>query len=203
MIATPKVEPTTRSESWSARVWRLSWLTVVAATFIASAGWWFLAPGGFRISHPRFWANTAAPIVGMGLSVSALAAFRVGASPVLRWLLSVWPPALMGTAVAGRMLFPITLSRLWLVPLAGAFIMGVSLWPLWRTAGRRSRIGSLVLDLCMASTAAGLVWTQCPPPARTRPSDRNPVALTEKPESSGTPDTGILRLGSETTIHSV
>ena len=187
-------------ESLLTRVWRLFWLAVLVAHVVLSGAWWWLEPGGFGVAHPRFWANNVAPIFGLGLSIGSLAALRVESRRALRWLLPVWPAAWAGSALAGRLLFPITLGQLWLVPLASSVVMGLATFPLWRGAGRRTRAGGLGLGLCAASLAAGLVWTQQPSLPRTRPSDSNLVEPTPVEGMRPTLDTGTIRLGPDTMV---
>jgi hypothetical protein len=109
-----KEEPVAKTDSrgsWPARVWRLFWLTVLVGHVVLSGAWWWLEPGGFGVRHLRFWANSVAPIFGLGLSIGSLVALRLGSRRALRWLLPVWPAAWAGAALAGRLLFPITLGH--------------------------------------------------------------------------------------------
>ncbi len=153
----------------AARVWRLFWLVVLVAHGFLAVGWWWLEPGGFHVGHPRFWVNRVAPLCGLGLVIGSLAGLRVGSAKALRWFLPIWPGAWAGAAVAARVLFPITLSELWLIPLAGAAAMGVAAVSPWRRAGRRGWTGALAVALCAAAAGAGLVWTQRPSEASTHP----------------------------------
>ena len=199
-----KEEPDAKTgprETWPARVWRLFWLTVLVGHVVLSGAWWWLEPGGFRVGHPRFWANSVAPIFGLALSLGSLAALRFESWWVLRLLLSVWPAAWAGSALAGRLVFPITLGYLWLIPLAGSVVMGLATFPLWRGSGRRAWAGGLGLALCAASVAAGLVWTQRPPPPHTRPSQSNLVEPTSVEGTKPTHKTGTIRLGFDTVVH--
>lgn len=199
-----KEEPdvqTNSKEPLPARLWRLFWLTVLVGHVILSGAWWWLEPGGFGVRHPRFWANDVAPIVGLGLSIGSLAALRVESGRMLRWLLPIWPAAWAGSALAGRLLFPITLGQLWLIPLAGSVVMGLAAFPLWRGSGRRAWAGGLGLALCAASVAAGLVWTQYPPVPRTRPGTH--AILVEPAPAAGMKsnrDSGTIRLGPDTMV---
>jgi hypothetical protein len=184
-----------------ARVWRLFWLTVLVGHVILSGGWWWLEPGGFGVRHPRFWANDVAPIFGLAFSISSLAALRLESDRALRWLLLVWPAAWAGSAVAARLLFPITFGQLWLIPFAGSVVMGLATIPLWRSVGRRTLAGGLGLGLCAASAAAGLVWTQFPPSPRTRPSLHAKVVEPELAEGTKLSlNAGAIRLGSDAMV---
>ena len=64
-MTAPPHTPAEFTESWLARAGRLCWLTVVVATVLFWAAWWFLMPGGFETNHPRFWANSVAPVIGL------------------------------------------------------------------------------------------------------------------------------------------
>jgi hypothetical protein len=200
MSATPQISPAS-NEPLTSRAWRLSWLTVSVTTVLASAGWWFLEPGGFRFDHPRFWANTVAPIVGLGVSLATLTALKVESKTALQWLLPVWPAACLGAAVAGRLLFPITLNRFWLVPFAASALMGLAVLPSWRGVGMRARAGGLGLALVVAIMAAGLVRTQYPPIPRTRPSPANDKITSPGPPAPPAPEIGLVRLGLGTVVH--
>jgi hypothetical protein len=200
MSATPQI-PSSSQESFAARIWRLSWLLIVVATVLASIGWWFMQPGGFGIDHPRFWPNTVAPIGGLGVSLAALAALKVSARTALKWLLPAWPAACLGVAVAGRLLFPITLGGFWLIPLAGSVLMSLALLPRWRGASRRAWAGGLGLGVCIVLSGAGLVRTQYPPTPRTRPIEPNLVTTRSELAVQSTPDIGLVRLGRGTVVH--
>ena len=75
-----KEEPGTKPilELLPARLWRLFWLTVLVGHVVLGGAWWWLEPGGFGVRHPRFWANSVAPIVGLGLSIGSLAGTSIG-----------------------------------------------------------------------------------------------------------------------------
>ena len=182
--------------------WRFCWLTVVVASVLFWAAWWFLMPGGFEINHPRFWANAVAPIAGLGVSLAALAALRAESRRALRWLLLVWPAAAFGAAVMGRLLFPVTLSFLWLIPMVASLAMGFALAPLWGGAGWRTLAGGMCLGIFVAFAATALVWTQYPPTPRTRPSSDTLTPIAPDPTPK-TPDfhPGVIRLGRTTTVH--
>jgi hypothetical protein len=130
------------SESLPARLWRLFWLAVLVAHVVLSGAWWWLEPGGFGVAHPRFWANSVAPIWGLGLAISSLVSLHFESTPALRILLPVWPASWAGAAVAGRMLFPITLEWLWLIPATGTILMVLAMVPLARDAGGGAETGA-------------------------------------------------------------
>jgi hypothetical protein len=200
MTAMPNAASESR-ESLFARVWRLLWLSVLVATVILSAAWWLLAPAGFGFAHPRFWANGVAPIIGLGTALGGLAALRRGAKPALRWLLPMWPAVWLGAAVAGRLLFPITLGQTWLIPMAASVVMGLTVLPLWRGAHKRALAGGLCIGLFVAICAGGLVWTQYPPAPRTRPSREDFVEVTPAPTTRTTLEAGGIRVGRDAIVY--
>jgi hypothetical protein len=201
-MTAPPHTPAEFTESWLARAGRLCWLTVVVATVLFWAAWWSLMPGGFETNHPRFWANSVAPVIGLGVALAALAALRVESRWALRWILLVWPAAAFGAAVMGRVLFPVTLSRLWLIPMVASLVMGFALAPLWRGAGRRTGAGGMCLGLFVVFAAAAFVWTQSPPSPLTRPSADALIPIAPDPVPKTTDDhPGVIRLGRATTVH--
>ena len=119
------------------RLWRLFWLTVLVGHGILALAWWGLSPGGFRLDHPRFWTNRVAPPLVLGLSIAALAALRQERLAVLRILLPAWAAAWAAGAITLRIAFPVTMVRLWLVPLAAATAMGMAAIRPWRGPGER------------------------------------------------------------------
>ncbi len=121
---------------------------------------------------------------------------------VLRWLLPVWPAAWAGSALAGRLVFPITLGHLWLIPLAGSVVMGAG--PHFRSARPRAVVQGL------AAWAWASVRPQSPrdssgPSTRhhldTRPSQSNLVEHTPVEGTKPTLNTGTIRLGFDTVVH--
>jgi hypothetical protein len=86
----------------AAQIWRLFWLVVLVAHVFLAVGWWWLEPGGFGFDHPRFWTNTIAPPIGLGVTIVALAALHAGRASALCWLLPIWAWGWAAAAVAGR-----------------------------------------------------------------------------------------------------
>jgi hypothetical protein len=41
---------------------------------ILAISWWYVMPGGFPVSHIRFWSNTIWPLATLAISVLGLAA---------------------------------------------------------------------------------------------------------------------------------
>jgi len=125
---------------------RLFWLLVLGLHAVAAIGWWWLMPGGFPISRPRFWSNGVAPFVVFGVVVASVIAARRERWERLRFLLAAFPAAWAGAALVARVVFPITFRWAFLIPLLGAALMGGVLvltfrrrslgkgWPVWGSA---------------------------------------------------------------------
>jgi hypothetical protein len=106
--------------------WRLFWLLVLSGHTVAAVAWWWLMPGGFPPSHPRFWVNRVAPIAVLAVVATAVWASRRRHFDVLRLMVVLFPTAWATAAVAARLVFPISFHRLFLLPFLGALVMGVA-----------------------------------------------------------------------------
>ncbi len=147
----------------AARLWELFWLFVLTLHALLAGCWWWLAPGGFSLVHPRFWTNAAAPIAWFALAIGSLAALNVGSKRGQRWLLPIWSAAWSAAAVTGRVLFPISRAWYWLLPLGGAIVMGLAAFPPWRGANRREPFGVLIATA--GAALAGALMMLCTAPA--------------------------------------
>src|SRR5688572_21151994 len=99
---------------------RLLLSCVVTVHLVLAAAWWWLMPGGFPLSHPRFWVNRVLPPVVLALAGAYVWARYRRRDDVLRLLGLTIAAFWMAAAVSGRITFPITLNVLWLLPLLGA-----------------------------------------------------------------------------------
>jgi hypothetical protein len=185
----------------TSRTWRLFWLVVLVAHIFLAVGWWWLEPGGFELGHPRFWSNTVAAPVGLLITVVALLAMHAERMRMLRWLLPVWPSGWAASAIAGRVLFPITLAPLWLVPLGGAVAMGIGAGLPWRGAGGRGWIGAVASALCAAVAGAALVLAQRPPSPNTHPQGASIATRGAALESKASPSSGSMRIHPRAMVH--
>ncbi len=140
---------------------RLFWVVVMLCHVLAAVGVWVAMPGGFPFGHAKFWANRAFPLV---VAIYALAAIFFAVQRYWRamtLMLIVSPVALLGGAIVGSIVFPVSgrwpglavgvvaLAMLWslrrefrswwptrnqvLLVGAGAFAFG-SLWPIYQRA---------------------------------------------------------------------
>ncbi len=114
------------------RLGRMSWLTFLVGQGLLAMAWWWVSPGGFGPRHPRFWSNRVAPPLILVAVVVTLVALRRARRDALRLLLAGWPAAWAGMAMALRLLFPVTMARLWLVPAGVAVAMGMLAIRPWR-----------------------------------------------------------------------
>ncbi len=183
-----------------ARLWRVFWLTVLVGHTLAAVFWWWLEPGGFGWEHPRCWVNRVAPVGCLCLTITAIVTLRNQAMPALRWLLPLWPAAWGAGALAGRLFFPASLARSWLLPLGLSAVMALAAVPPWRRSGRLQGASELASMLLACSIAVGLVWAQCPPPSATRPLNMPVIEIvTEKTAARRAPSGGII-LDSKTMV---
>ncbi len=155
--------------SW---LWRLWWLAVLVVHGLLGAVWWFLAPGGFRPDHPRFWTNEVAPIGIVIQAMLCLWFLHHERMDRLRTLLPGWPAAWAGWTLAMIGAFPTTMARIWLVPALVAVAMGLSAIGPWRRggpSGRRTILVSLAGGLGAVMVGAGFACALRPPAAGTHP----------------------------------
>jgi hypothetical protein len=182
-----------RGDPLDLRLWRISWLIFLIGQGMLATAWWWLSPGGFGPGHPRFWLNrVAAPTIAIA-AIATLWALRRERCQPLRLLLAVWPAAWVGMALVLRLVFPITMAGLWLLPLVVAVAMGLAAIRPWRTGtiGRRW-LGGLAATICGSALAgAAMAAVLRPPAADTHPL--NVSIATEEP--SDTPE-GRIQPGS-------
>jgi hypothetical protein len=153
------------------RIWRMGWLLVLVGHGLLAMAWWWLSPGGFGFGHPRFWSNRVAPPLILGLSIASLVALRRDNTKALRLLLPSWPAAWAGGTLLMRILFPITIAGIWLVPLGIAATMGLAAARPWRNPGRRAWFGGSLLAIGSALAGAAAAATLRPPVPATHPRD--------------------------------
>ena len=101
---------------------RLFWLAILTAHATAAVAWWWLLPGGFAMSHPRFWVNQALPVIVLGLVLWLR--MRVWDNARLRnTLLAMFPAFWLAVAVSARVIFPTSARLFFLAPLALGLVM--------------------------------------------------------------------------------
>jgi hypothetical protein len=196
----PPVHSVVRPRSIST-VERLFWLSVLVGHLIAAALWWWLEPGGFPWGHPRFWSNRVLP--GLALVWVSGALVSLHREDLRR--LCIWLPALpaawLATAIAGRLVFPITFAWIWLVPLGVSVAMAASLTGIARHATPRPT-GAILSVACVSialGCAAVLNERPLPPGTQPRSTDLPGVEQPVAGSLSVTPPT--IDLGSETRVY--
>jgi hypothetical protein len=161
--------------------WRVFWLFVLGLHAVGASAWWWLTPGGFPPSHPRFWTNGVAPVAVLTVVASAIVAARREQPGSLRASLAAFPAAWAAAAIVGRLAFPTTLRILFLVPLIGAAAMAAALVGTFRrqVSGGVGRAWGVAAVAAAFGAASPL--SQRPPAPDTRPlnvSMLDPAAAT-------------------------
>ncbi len=175
-------------------LWRLFWLLVLVGQAMVAVLWWWLEPAGFGFEHPRFRANRIAPAGGLCLTIAALVALRINSAAALRWLLPLWPAAWAAAAVAGRLFFPVSLARFWLLPLGVAAAMALAALQPWSRVRGWPWVFALALCLCAGLAGAALVGAQRPPSSATRPLNTALADLTPATARTGSSLSGGIFL---------
>jgi len=149
-----------RAEAW---ITAIGW---VGVGLIAGA-WAVLMPGGFPVSHARFWMNRVLPVVAAGAALLALIALVRRGSGLVHSMNALLPGAFLASAVAGRVLFPQSAARFWWVVLALGCVTAA--WTWWRRVGIAAWLG---LSLLGAGAGAWAVATQQADAPATQPHGR-------------------------------
>jgi hypothetical protein len=169
----PVWRPSVRNGRMAARLFRILSLTVLVGHVMLAVLWWWLQPGGFPVSHPRFWSNRVAPLAVLALAIGALWALHRERTDWLYLLLPIWPAAWLAIAVTGRFLFPISLAWAWLVPFGAAAVIATVAFPRRSNQAlgdlQRTRAGLVSTMAVSALTGTSLVLTQFVPVASTHP----------------------------------
>lgn len=159
---------------------RLFWLAVITAHVVLAAGWWWMMPSGFPVSHPRFWVNGIFPIATIAAGVAArwLASRRDGATGIA--LLAMFPAAWICGAIAARLIFPISFRHLWLLAFAPGLVMLAALWPQRRALVERSLMAGAFAAAASFIAIFG-VWAQRGGEPATHPLNRAMPAIPADP----------------------
>jgi hypothetical protein len=120
---------------------RLLLSCVFTAHLVCAAAWWWLMPGGFPLSHPRFWVNRVLPLAVLALGGAYVWARYRTRDDVLRALGLALAAFWAAAAVSARVTFPVTFNLLWLLPFLGAACIALLvIRP--RRIGARSVVGA-------------------------------------------------------------
>ena len=184
----------------STRLARLFWLSVLVAHVLASAAWFWLEPGGFPWGHPRFWVNRVLAFAAAAWCLVGLVALHRGEGARLIALLPAYPAAWASGAITGRLVFPVTLSRLWLAPLCMSLLMAVSLVPFWRGSLGRSLRAAAVVAGAWALCGAGVVLSQSAEPPATHPLGQTLAGEDDRSRDGRGTVPGVVHLTPRTAI---
>ncbi len=100
--------------------------------------WWYLMPGGFPISHPRFWVNSVLPLLAVATCTSGAIAIVRQQHRVLKCIFWLFGTVVIVSGIAGLCLFPKSIHGTLLVVvvitvIVAILVLGVSLWALKKT----------------------------------------------------------------------
>jgi len=160
--------PTTPLGRWSFVVLRLMVDVSLALHFAAAAFWWWLSPKGFPLDRSQFWMNSVLPLAAMAVAFVGLFAMHRGNRGVAAAAVAAFASAWAAAAIAGRVIFPVSLAGVWWLFLLVAFVGGVIFALLLR--GERRMTPMLAVGVAAgALVGVGVVWLQIPRLASTVP----------------------------------
>jgi hypothetical protein len=180
----------------------IAWLVVLVAQTLGASLWWWLQPGGFGLGHARFWLNRFLPIVVLGWCIGSLVSLhREDRAQLLLWL-PAWPAAWGAGAIASRIVFPISLARLWLGPLFFAVLLSVCLIPIVRGVARRANLPLLAVMFFWSAVGVSALLCERPQPPGTRPLFIGPPTVEETGSSPSGSLPGAFSLGRDVLVQS-
>ena len=148
---------------------RLFYFALFGFHLMAAAGWWWIMPGGFPLTHLRFWANCGGPALIGTIAIVGLSGVWLRRRE-WSWLVATVFASFWTTAfVAAIIVFPHSRK----LPFAVVFLASVVVWGrLWGT--KRSAPGMALwhaIPFAVAGMLLGalLPWTQIAPDADTEP----------------------------------
>ncbi len=150
-----------------ANLLRLFWLAVLTAHATIAVAWWWLMPGGFPLSHPRFWLNSVLPWIVLATVLWARLARGVRGEIVRQAVLSAIVSMWIASAISARLVFPTTFQLIWLAPLLAGLLMAGA-W-LAQFGGTIRRTAVTVAILIGTAMGAMLPIAQRPDAPDTRP----------------------------------
>jgi hypothetical protein len=136
--------------------------TAFAAHLVVAAIYWWLSPQGFSVDHSRFWLKSVVPLATMAVAVAGLVGMLRPHYPTTVIAALSFASAWIGGALAGRIIFPVSLRGFWIVGLAvGLIAWGLTLVALpWDFKTLRR---SCVLLTMATLVGVFVVWAQLPP----------------------------------------
>ena len=163
--------PTTPFGRWTFDLLRTAVDVTLALHFAAAAFWWWFSPKGCPLDHCQVWTNSVVPLAAMAVAFIGVFAMHRGNRSVAAATVLTFASAWAAAAIAGRVIFPVSLAGIWwlflLVAIAGAAIFALLLL-------RGDRRVTPALGICGAFgiiVGVSVVWLQIPRPASTFPID--------------------------------
>lgn len=99
---------------------------LILALHLGGAGaWWWLMPGSFPVTHPRFWVNQALPIGVLLAGLVGLAAWRWKWHATWLAVLYAIPAGWIAAAISFRVVFPVSSHGWWAIAFWGAWLLSV------------------------------------------------------------------------------
>ena len=153
--------------------WLLVWRILLAIAIAAMPFWMWIAPGGFPLSHPRFWANRLLPLVVFAIAAIGLAGVRYRKYALYQSAVLFFPVAWTAAVMCGAVTFPVS-SRRVLLPVA---LVATFLWVAYAITSRRQpQNAAALLGVLFLGVVVGIAapLTQRAPLADTRPRNTSP-----------------------------
>ncbi len=127
------------------------WLALFLVHLIGGVLWFVVQPGGFAMTHPRFWVNRVIPILVILWAAGSMGALHRTQGRIPSIWLFPWSALWAGLAIASRIVFPETLGRTWVVPLSVALVLAIRSF-----SNRPSRSGTFRVQ---AAAVAGVAFS--------------------------------------------
>lgn len=136
---------------------------------ILAISWWYVMPGGFPVSHVRFWSNTIWPLATLAISVFGLAACLRQRESWSNACLIVLAVAALSATATSALIFPDINRR---VLLAGSAVGLAELALAFLTRPQRpSFIAMAIVTLSAGAFGCFMPWSLRAEPASTKPKN--------------------------------
>ncbi len=153
-------------------------LFTFAVHIIIPAAYLWVSPKGFPLTHSRFWLNVVLPVVVALVAVWGVWQLRKRRTHLVATAILLISSGWLGGAVAGRLLFPVSLRGFWALGLVIS-LCGFALCLLFNRGVPRLRSDIVLVPLCVLAGAFS-VWAQLPPPSSTQPLNIAPPTVTQE-----------------------
>ena len=188
----------------------------LAGGAIAAVAWWYMMPGGFPLTHPRFWVNTALPVIAAVVCLFGIVAAVRKQEAVLKCILLAFGTMLVVAAIVGTCLFPKSLSGALLGTVWACAVFALAFVGIMLRALKGRSVAAWAMTMCtLAGVLVGffLPWSQRAMEPATRPDSHEMLTPSSTSIQSGGgslslsdkivvfPDAGQVRLDlGETTL---